>query len=91
MLLPGETQRIRRGATEVALLAGEEDRSEPLSPLLDRLIRQLPVEGGEDALRSVDTIDTPLGRRATQGRPSYIAKEPRPTKSTSSGWALANS
>lgn len=62
LLLPGETLRIRRGATEVALLAGEEDRSEPLSPLLDRLIRQLPVEGGEDALRSVDTIDTPLGR-----------------------------
>jgi signal transduction histidine kinase len=73
LLQPGETLRIRhlpaRGGgpgTELALLGGREDSSEPLAPLIERLVRALPVEGEQGALRAVDTVSTPAGRYEVQ-------------------------
>lgn len=66
LLSPGETLRIRKlggpAGAELATLVGHDDHSEPVSPLLDRLIRRLPVEGYDQALRATDTIATPSGR-----------------------------
>ena len=66
LLLPGEALRIHKqgtpAAAEVATLTGHDDHSEPISPLLDRLIRRLPVDGYDQPLLATDTIATPSGR-----------------------------
>jgi signal transduction histidine kinase len=66
LLMPGETLRIRKlggpAGAELATLTGHDDHSEPVSPLLDRLIRQLPVDGYDQPLQATDTIATASGR-----------------------------
>ena len=70
LLLPGETLRIRKAGApagaEIATLTGSVDKSQPTSPLLDRLIRQLPVEGYDRPIQIDDSIATPLGRYELQ-------------------------
>jgi hypothetical protein len=57
LLQPGETLRIRRedGRAAAALIRGEGEGDEPVSPLPTRLIRRLPV-----AAPMVDEIDTDI-------------------------------
>lgn len=70
LLQPGESLRIRRlgGArpVEVALLVGREDSREPLAPVIDRLVRALPVEGFDTPLVAQDTVTTPTARYELQ-------------------------
>lgn len=46
---------------DIATLTGQEDRSAPRSPLIDRLIRQLPAEGWDQPLLATERIATPAG------------------------------
>lgn len=66
LLLPGETLVLTRRASghaqEVAHLVGRDDESEPASPLLTRLIRQLPIEQVASPVTLRDEISTPAGR-----------------------------
>ncbi|MBQ0941792.1 HAMP domain-containing histidine kinase [Ideonella sp. 4Y16] len=70
LLQPGESLRVRRlgpgRATEVALLSGPEDLAQPLLPLLERLIRALPVQDNPAPLQASDTVTTPTGRYELQ-------------------------
>lgn len=65
LLLPGETLTIRkRGARagDEILIAGRDEANEQTSPLLTRLIRQLPVETLEAPVVEIaDEVTTPLG------------------------------
>jgi signal transduction histidine kinase len=68
LLAPGETLRIvrlaRPGAgegTEVSALHGQQDQ-QPSSPLVDALIRRLPVDGYDAPLQAREVVATPLGR-----------------------------
>jgi signal transduction histidine kinase len=66
LLLPGETLRIRKpGAApgqDLLMLKGVEDPTQTSSPWLNRLIRQLPVDGFDQPIEAVEPIQTPLGR-----------------------------
>jgi len=65
LLLPGETLSIRKAGsreTEALLLSGKDEALEQTSPLLTRLIRQLPVESLEAPVVELsDEVATPLG------------------------------
>lgn len=62
LLLPGETLNIRSASgAQVAELSGQVDK-EPSAPLMDALIRRLPVEGYDTPLVARETITTSLGR-----------------------------
>jgi len=65
LLLPGETLSIRKAGgkeAEAIQLAGKDEAIEQSSPLLTRLIRQLPVESLEaPVVELVDEVATPLG------------------------------
>lgn len=66
LLLPGESLRIRRegdgsAVPDVIALKGVEDPGQSSSPWLNRLIRQLPVDGYDQPIEAVDTVSTPLG------------------------------
>jgi signal transduction histidine kinase len=65
LLLPGETLSIRKNGSkeaEIVLLGGKEEEQEQTSPLLTRLIRQLPVESLEaPVVELTDDVSTPLG------------------------------
>lgn len=66
LLLPGETlvlaRRVAGQDQEIARLTGRLDETEPASPLLTRLIRQLPIEQVTAPVSLRDEIGTPLGR-----------------------------
>lgn len=63
LLLPGETLRVRKvGANaDLAKLVAGNDEAPSAWPWIDRLIRQLPVEGFDTALETKETISTALG------------------------------
>ncbi|TDM09953.1 MAG: ATP-binding protein [Ideonella sp. MAG2] len=62
LLLPGETLNIRTAnGAQVAELSGHAP-PEPSAPLMDALIRRLPVEGYDTPLVARETITTSLGR-----------------------------
>ena len=65
LLLPGETLSIRKiGAkdNEAILISGKDDDPEQTSPLLTRLIRQLPVERLDAPIVELDDeVVTPMG------------------------------
>ncbi len=64
-LLVGESLRIRRlqpgPAADVLLLTKEEDTASRPPPLVSRIIRRLPVEGGDQPLAATQLVATPLG------------------------------
>ncbi|MBQ0935663.1 HAMP domain-containing histidine kinase [Ideonella paludis] len=61
LLLPGETLNIRSASgAQVAELSGQVDK-EPSAPLMDALIRRLPVDGYDTPLVARETIRTSLG------------------------------
>jgi signal transduction histidine kinase len=64
-LLVGERLSIRRGtgaqAVELLKLTAPEDTNVAPSPLLSRIIRQLPVEGYDQPLQARDVVSTPMG------------------------------
>ncbi|MEY2893374.1 MAG: hypothetical protein RJA98_3282 [Pseudomonadota bacterium] len=66
LLQPGERLRIARhsatGNAPVIELNGVDDRSQPISPWMDALIRKLPVDGFDQALAATDSVSTPTGR-----------------------------
>ena len=65
LLLPGETLSIRRvegSAPEILHMVGGEDSTDPISPLINALIRRLPVDAGAFKLDSREVIATPAGR-----------------------------
>lgn len=70
LLLPGESLAIRKsgaGDSEVIRLEGKEDNRERTSPLLTRLIRQLPVEALDTPVVALaDEVSTPLGNYQLQ-------------------------
>ena len=63
-LLPGETLRIQKvgAAKRPPLVLKGEEQAELTSPLIARLIRQLPVEGAALPPPAREVIATPLGR-----------------------------
>jgi len=66
LLLPGESLRIRKagaaaGAPDLVVLKGAEDATQTSSPWLNRLIRQLPVDGYDQPIEARETLATPLG------------------------------
>ncbi|HEX5802564.1 MAG TPA: HAMP domain-containing sensor histidine kinase [Azospira sp.] len=65
LLLPGETLSIRKQGgrdSELIQLSGRDEAMEQTSPLLTRLIRQLPVESLEAPVVELsDEVATPLG------------------------------
>ena len=66
LLLPGEKLRVRKlgGAAQsgdIVALSGLES-TEPASPLISRLIRNLEVEGYDTPITRREIISTPLGR-----------------------------
>jgi len=65
LLLPGESLRIRKagegGAPDLVSIKGAEDASQSSSPWLNRLIRQLPVDGYDQPIEARETLATPLG------------------------------
>ena len=65
LLLPGESLRIRKagdtGTPDLITLKGAEDPTQTSSPWLNRLIRQLPVEGYDQPIEARETLATPLG------------------------------
>lgn len=66
LLLPGEKLRVRKlgGAAQsgdIVALSGLES-TEPASPLISRLIRNLEVEGYDAPITRREIISTPLGR-----------------------------
>ncbi len=62
LLLPGETLNTRSASgAQVAELSGQLDK-EPSAPLMDALIRRLPLEGYDTPLVARETITTSLGR-----------------------------
>jgi hypothetical protein len=66
LLLPGEKLQVRRlgskqATADIVTLSGA-DSTEPSSPLMGRLIRNLNVEGYDAPVTSLDIISTPLGR-----------------------------
>lgn len=61
LLLPGETLNIRSASgAQVAELSGQQDK-EASAPLMDALIKRLPVEGYDTPLVARETITTSLG------------------------------
>jgi signal transduction histidine kinase len=69
LLLPGESLSIRKGggkATDVAQLSGRDEALAQSSPLLTRLIRQLPVESYDAPVELTDEVATPLGNYRIQ-------------------------
>ena len=66
LLLPGEKLRVRKlgsttAAADIVALSGAES-TEPASPLISRLIRNLQVEGYDAPITRQEVISTPLGR-----------------------------
>jgi len=63
LLLPGEALAIRKvgAATDLVRLGGREDGAELSSPLINRLIRRLPVASYDAPVELADEIATPLG------------------------------
>lgn len=61
-LAPGETLKITRGSTIVALLQGNEEAGTPPSPWLTALIQRLPAPTTPRNLQARDTVTTPAGR-----------------------------
>jgi len=61
-LAPGETLKITRGASVVALLQGADDTAAPPSPWLTTLIQHLPAPATPRTLKAQDTVTTPAGR-----------------------------
>ena len=61
-LAPGETLKITRGSTVVALLQGAEEAGAPPSPWLTALIQRLPAPDTPRTLTAKDTVTTPAGR-----------------------------
>lgn len=66
LLLPGEKLRVRKLGSaalsgDIVALSGLES-TEPASPLISRLIRNLEVEGYDAPITSKEVISTPLGR-----------------------------
>jgi signal transduction histidine kinase len=67
LLQPGERLRIRKkeATNDLIQIKGREETGEPISPLLIRLIRRLPVDArneAEDAAVDLeDTVATPVG------------------------------
>jgi two-component system, OmpR family, sensor kinase len=64
LLLPGETLTVQRdGAAEaLAVIKGQADTDEPISPWVMQIIRRLPTPDSFVPLRAQETIATPLGR-----------------------------
>lgn len=66
LLLPGESLRIRKAGNDAApdliALKGAEDATQGSSAWLNRLIRQLPVDGYDQPIQARETVVTPLGR-----------------------------
>lgn len=64
-LLPGETLSIRKLGTKDArplVLHGRDESAEPSSPLITRLVRQLPVKGSTGLVEARELLATPAGR-----------------------------
>ena len=61
-LAPGETLKISRGRSVVALLQGAEETGAPPSPWLTALIQHLPAPTMPRMLQARDTVTTPAGR-----------------------------
>lgn len=66
LLLPGEKLRVRQlggdtSSGDIVALSGTES-TEPASPLISRLIRQLQVDGYDAPIARQEIIRTPLGR-----------------------------
>jgi signal transduction histidine kinase len=66
LLLPGESLRIRRvgddsSAPDLIALKGAEDATQTSSPWLNRLIRQLPVDGYDQPIEAREALTTSLG------------------------------
>jgi signal transduction histidine kinase len=63
LLLPGETLRVKKvgGSADLVKLAAVTDDAPEAWPWIDRLIRQLPVEGFDTALEAKDVVSTALG------------------------------
>jgi len=61
-LAPGETLRITRGSTVVALLQGADEAGAPPSPWLTALIQRLPAPATTGTLSARDSVTTPAGR-----------------------------
>ncbi len=61
-LAPGETLKIARGNSVVALLQGDEEASAPSSPWLTALIQHLPAPAMPHTLTAKDSVTTPAGR-----------------------------
>ena len=61
-LAPGETLKITRGNTVVALLQGADEAGAPPSPWLTALIQRLPAPATTGTLSARDSVTTPLGR-----------------------------
>ncbi|WBY00375.1 HAMP domain-containing sensor histidine kinase [Ramlibacter tataouinensis] len=64
-LLPGETLSIRKlGAKnpQPLVLQGRDESPEPSSPLITRLVRQLPVKGMTGRSEAREVLATPAGR-----------------------------
>ncbi len=64
-LLPGETLSIRKlGARDAQplVLHGRDESAEPSSPLITRLVRQLPVKGTTGLAEAREVLATPAGR-----------------------------
>jgi signal transduction histidine kinase len=67
LLQPGEALSIRKagaatGTPDIATLKGQDDGTQPISPLLGRLIRLLPTDSYEQPITARDTVATPVGR-----------------------------
>jgi signal transduction histidine kinase len=68
LLLPGETLVIRKlsttqsAAPDILRMVGSDDSGDPVSPLINALIRRLPVEAGALKLEAQEFISTPSGR-----------------------------
>jgi signal transduction histidine kinase len=64
LLLPGETLTVQRdgAAQALAVIKGQADTDEPISPWVMQIIRRLPTPASFVPLRAQESIATPLGR-----------------------------
>ncbi|GAA5166134.1 HAMP domain-containing sensor histidine kinase [Viridibacterium curvum] len=67
LLLPGESLMIRKVGSskpgaELLRMVGTDDSEDPVSPLINALIRRLPVDAGTLKLDAQEFISTPGGR-----------------------------
>ena len=93
ILQAGETLSVRRGDKELTLIRGRGGLEEQVSPLLTRLIRQLPVPGHEPDISATpikleDTVSTPLGdyRIILQGEAERVVNQTLSATATRLAW-----